>query len=64
MFDQKDYLEYLNKIMEIEIGMQNEADQLQRLIKGAEARRLLKQLKADEVRHAKIVRKMIALVKK
>ena len=62
MFKKQDYLEYFKEIYEIELDMEKEALKLIDLIKDDEIMELLTKLRDDELRHAKLVKELIALI--
>lgn len=63
MLNKKDYLNYLGEIYKVELGMKREAKALLGLIKDLEARDILSRLMYDEIRHVKIVKGMVNLIK-
>ncbi len=63
MLNKKDYLNYLDQIYKVEMGMKREAKALMGLIKDKESREILNKLLADEIRHIKIVKEMMKIIK-
>lgn len=62
MFNKKDYLSYFKQLYEIEIVMKKETEQLLKLVADKESKKIIARIRADEIRHAKIVREMIKLI--
>jgi len=62
MFNRKDYLAYFNELYKIELTMKKEAEGLLKLINDKESQKIIKKIRADEIRHAKIVKGMIKLI--
>lgn len=63
MFNKKDYLKYFDELYAVEITMKKEANDLLKDIKQPAARKIIDQIKSDEIRHAKIVKDLIKLIK-
>ena len=62
MFQIKDYLAYFSQLYKIELEMEEEADSLLAMIDDPEIVVLLKKLKSDEKRHARIVKEIMKLI--
>ncbi|MFZ4631796.1 MAG: hypothetical protein ACOYL8_01145 [Patescibacteria group bacterium] len=62
MFNKKDYLQYFNELYEVETVMKEEMNDLLKIIELEDARKIIKQIKKDEIRHAKIVQSLIKLI--
>ena len=62
MFKKKDYLEYFEELYNVELVMKKEAEDLLKIITEKKSRKILKQIVADEIRHAKIVKEMINII--
>lgn len=63
MFNKKDYLKYFDELYEVEIMMKEEVEDLLKVIEHPSARKIIEQIKSDEIRHANIVKDLIKLVK-
>lgn len=62
MFNNNDYRSYFKQLYEVELTMKREGEELLRLVPDEESQSLLKSLVTDEIRHAKIVKEMMALI--
>lgn len=63
MFKKKDYLDYFKQLYDVEIIMKKEVENLLEMIENLNSRRVLSQIKKDEIKHAKIVKSLIKLIK-
>lgn len=63
MFNKKDYLQYFDELYQVEIMMKKEAQDLLKIINNEEARIIIEKIEKDEIRHAKIIKDLIKLVK-
>jgi len=63
MFNKKDYLKYFDELYRVEIMMKKEATELLKVVTQKDAKIIIEQIKADEIRHAKIVKDLIKLIK-
>lgn len=63
MFTKKDYKKYFTELYAVEKKMQKHGTELLKLIDNIEAQKLLKTLIDDEIRHAKLVKDMLKLIK-
>ncbi|MEI6529015.1 MAG: hypothetical protein WCN88_01245 [Candidatus Falkowbacteria bacterium] len=62
MFNNNDYRTYFKQLYEVELMMKREGEELLKLVPDEESQLILKSLVADEIRHAKIVKEMMALI--
>ncbi len=62
MFNKKDYLKYFQELYEVELGMKQEMVDLLKIMDQPEAIKIAEKIKADEVRHAKIVKDLMKLI--
>ena len=62
MFKKKDYREYFDELLKVELHMKQEGEALIKMFTNKDAKQLLRALIADEVRHAKIVKEMKKLI--
>lgn len=62
MFTKKDYMKFFEQLYDIEIGMKKEATDLYKIVKNKEARAIIRRVINDEIRHAKIVKKMMKII--
>lgn len=63
MFNKKDYQQYFEELYVVEIKMKEEVNDLLKIVDDANAVKILKRIKADEIRHAKIVQGLMKLLK-
>lgn len=64
MFNKKDYLDYFKQLYDVEIEMKEDVEKLLKIIDHPEARKILENIRKDEIRHAVIVKDMIKLINK
>ena len=62
MFNKKDYKSYFNQLYQVELTMKREGKELLALVSDEDSQQILKSLINDEIRHAKIVKEMMALI--
>jgi rubrerythrin len=62
MFQKQDYKQYFDNLYDIELVMEHEGRVLLKMIDDPVARKLLRKLIADEVRHKKIVQSLKKLL--
>ncbi|MCX6795160.1 MAG: hypothetical protein NT165_00260 [Candidatus Falkowbacteria bacterium] len=62
MFNKKDYRSYFQQLYQVELTMKQEGKELMALVPDRASKEILKSLVADEIRHAKIVKEMMALI--
>lgn len=63
MFNKKDYLQYFEELYIVEINMKEEMNDLLKIIDNPKAVEIIKKIKADEIKHAKIVKDLMKLLK-
>ncbi|KKQ41012.1 MAG: hypothetical protein US58_C0007G0023 [Candidatus Magasanikbacteria bacterium GW2011_GWA2_37_8] len=64
MLNKKDFLEFCDQLMAIEIEMEHESIELMRHIDNEEAVNILQKIASDERRHEKIVREIKKIINK
>lgn len=62
MFKKKDYSDYFKQLYDVEIIMKKDVENLLKIIDHPEARLILERIRKDEMRHARLVQKMIKLL--
>ncbi len=62
MFQKQDYKDYFDNLYKIEMSMEQEGRVLLKMVADPTARKLLRKLIADEIRHKKIVQSLIKLL--
>lgn len=63
MFAKKDYHGFFKQLYTLEIEMEEVIRGVERHVHCAEAKVILKRIRQDEIRHAKIVKRLMTLVK-
>jgi rubrerythrin len=63
MFNKKDYQQYFEELYAVELKMKEEVDDLLKIVNDPSAVKILKKIKADEIKHAKIVQGFMKLLK-
>jgi len=63
MLKKKDYIKFFDELYIIELQMKGEVDALLKVITEEADVVVLKRIRADEIRHGKIVKGMITLIK-
>ena len=62
MFNKKDYILFVEQLFQIELGMEQEARELQAMVDNPKAKKLLQHIIDDEIKHQGIVNDMKGLV--
>ena len=62
MFNKKDYIIFIDQLYKIELEMEKEAIELQKMVDDTEIKKMLQDIIDDERKHKKIVQAMKDLV--
>ena len=62
MINKQGYLDYFKELYDIEITMKEKMEKLLEIVEDPESRKVLEQIKVDEIRHAEIVQNMVKLI--